>query len=351
MGKHHSEYYSEVEKFETQVTHVTEQVLHEQDRLRNSTLREFNQTVLQLVADYEMFELEGQCDPSKMTFYVEQLEIWTNSLKQLHLELESVDNFLRYVIPNDQSLSTLTNFDEDKITSLQDEVCELRDVNIVQQDKEIESLKQQIIEKSNENLSINEKVKETCLDVSQDIDQCWKLLEQIEDYERRTPSREFDASKDPTFSTYNQWKWNQLAESELKSLEEQLSTLEVTKEKLGSLLAKRATLNPSSDLMEMFTTYQLLNELWEKKIISTLFPDIKNLAIYPQSGKIHFSVGVVEVIIVMEKDVINSVSLFSYELPYNQIESIKEGILYKIENQKSLFNVLITVSDHIINSL
>ncbi|CAH01085.1 Kre28p [Kluyveromyces lactis] len=351
MTHYHSEYYSEVEKFEYQVTHVTEQILQEQDRLRGSTLHEYNQTILQLVSDYEMFNSNGQCDPSEINLPLEKLESWTNSLKQIHLELESIDNFLRYAIPSDQTILNLSKFNESKYETLQAEVSELRDINVVQLQKEIESLQQQITTKSDENLLISEKIKESCLEASQDIDQCWKLLEQLEAYENANPSTEVITTTDPAFSTYNQWKWNQLAESELKHINQQLITLRATKEKLDKVFSKRSELETSPKSIETFTSYQLLSQLWRSKFIRQLLPDIANLEVYPQSGKLKFEVGIMQVIMQIESGIIKSVSLFSYELSYDRIETIKEDILGRIEHQKSLFKVLVVITDYIVNSL
>ncbi|CDO92695.1 unnamed protein product [Kluyveromyces dobzhanskii CBS 2104] len=351
MPHHHSEYHSEVEKFEYQVTHVTEQILQEQDHLRRSTLQEYNQTIIQLVSDYDMFKAHGQSDPSGVSLSLEKLEQWTNGLKQIHLELESIDNFLRYVIPTEQSITNLSKFDESEYQGIQYEVSELRDVNIVQQEKEIESLQHQIIEKSDENLSISETIKESCLEVSQDIDQCWKLLQQLEAYEDVSQSSKDLNTTDPTFSTYNQWKWNQLAESELEYLNQQLTTLRATKEKLEEVFSKRSEIQTSPKMIETFTTYQLLTQLWNTKIIQELLPDITKLEVFPQSGNLMFEVGVVEITLQIEAGTINLVSLFSYKLPYEKVELMKENITSKIEQQQSLYKVLVMVTDYIVSSL
>ena len=186
MTDYRADYYSQIENFENQVTHVTEHILQEQERLRNSTLQEFNQTVSQLIADHEVFALEGQCDPAAIDASLKELEAWTESLKQVHLELESIDNFLRYIIPSNQKLSDLSEFNQEKCESLTKEVVRLRDVDISALLQDISSYQQKITDKSDENLAMNETIKETCLEVSEDIDQCWKLLEQVESYEQST---------------------------------------------------------------------------------------------------------------------------------------------------------------------
>lgn len=351
MTDYRADYYSQIENFENQVTHVTEHILQEQERLRNSTLQEFNQTVSQLIADHEVFALEGQCDPAAIDASLKELEAWTESLKQVHLELESIDNFLRYIIPSNQKLSDLSEFNQEKCESLTKEVVRLRDVDISALLQDISSYQQKITDKSDENLAMNETIKETCLEVSEDIDQCWKLLEQVESYEQSTV-KDKPKHMDPIQSTYDQWKWNQLAETELTHLNQQLETLKDTKEKLSAVIAKRSELKPSPKLMEMFTTYQLLTKFWKSQFIANLLPEVKNLEVYPQSGKLQFEVESIELTVCMQNGVIQTVTLFSHELSYDQIDSIKQGILIKVQSQKrSLFEVLVLITDYIIQSL
>lgn len=104
--------------------------------------------------------------------------------------------------------------------------------------------------------------------------------------------------------------------------------------------------------MEMFTTYQLLTKFWKSQFIANLLPEVKNLEVYPQSGKLQFEVESIELTVCMQNGVIQTVTLFSHELSYDQIDSIKQGILIKVQSQKrSLFEVLVLITDYIIQSL
>lgn len=340
-------YQEEVQKFELQVTRVTEHVLKEQERLRRSALEEFNQTISQLLSEHDNFSLAGQCDPATIGGSLIHLNEWVENLKQLHLELESVDNFLRNIIPADQKWSDLDEFDETKCSELQIEVSDLRDVRISKLDQEISLLQSEVNESCDGTLKLNETIKETCLEVSQDIDQCWKLLDDIECLQSKSLDSE-SSELDPIRTTYNQWKWNQLAESESEYLNEQLKVLTETKLKLEKLIAKKADIKTPPEIIQKYSVYQLITELWNSKLISGLFPNIKNLEVFPQSGKLQFEIDSIEVLLTIHKENIKAIRLFSHELSFEQIDSLKEDIGSKINGVGSLFEMLQVISDCIV---
>lgn len=337
-------YKEKINNLEEQVSIISEKVILDQERQRLAALDDLTQSILQLSKDNKYIpniEEGSYLDPSCIDACIEQFYQIIDLLKMIHLDQETLDNFLRYTITNEELLDIKSTKDP-RYISLQNDVNELKVNKTKQLDQEIFNLKNNIDTISHE-INLNyETVKESCLEVGSKIDDSWKLLHELESIKGENANKEeIKISNNPTKKTYNIWRSIHKYEEDEKYMKKQLKLLEKTKESLETVLSKKLIGKGDARIVENCITLNLLVCLWRKQFIQK---NITNLEVFPQIGKFQFQHGPILIVISLESGSISKIQLF-YESKRDELIDFELELNEKFTNSKDIYQTLNFITD------
>ncbi|AMD19485.1 HCL666Cp [Eremothecium sinecaudum] len=315
------DYSRTLQGLEDQTAHISEQVLVQQEQQRSGALNELQQTILQITENNKFLKCSANTDgklldPRTVPVQLSGCTKLAELLKAVHLEQETLDNFFRYTISNNDTQLEIRSKEDPRYVELSEELEQLESVELSGLEADIEKLDSKIIEETNKVTETNEAVNESCLSVGNVIDNCWKLLDELENL-KRVHTKKVDELV-PLEETHRKWKAMELDFQQQKHLKEQLSILEATKFSL-----EKAVDNSNSDTSangkssESFVTYQLLNDLWKKQFIND--SEIKNLDFFPKTEKLQFQIKGMTCVVSLNSGRIIAIQLFSEETPIDQL--------------------------------
>ncbi|AAS54100.2 AFR728Wp [Eremothecium gossypii ATCC 10895] len=318
-----SGYANDIRKLGEQTAHVSEQVLVQQERQRLGALEELHQSIIQIaeensfVTPIKKDAANVHIDPRGIAVSVQQFKQLAEVLKVTHLEQETLDNFLRYTISDNDQLLDIKSVADSRYARLAEEVCQLEQEELRHLENEIISLNGNITEQTTKVIDANEKVKEECLEVSNGIERCWGLLNELETL--RSTTDEGNVELGPLEETYQKWKSVDHFLQQKLHLKEQLRVLEDTRKSLSEVTKSSGNRAPDLDASEKFVTYRLLDSMWKKQFVDTT--KIRDLELYPRTGKIQFQVADTIYVLAISGDQISNIQLFNDKLPAADLEN------------------------------
>ena len=197
------------------------------------------------------------------------------SLRMIYLEQESLDNFLRYTISSTTKNLPITSIDDPKLLSVENEVEQLENDVIVTRQNELRDIKRSISDKSEKLFNDDCKIKELCIDTSEQIEECERILEEIDELQRAKREKEKRRSQDKLTKiskTYSKWQNIKKLETLNENLLKQIDTLvqhgqsSVIKEKKPERTITRKTIDA-------------LTTMLQKELLPKLYSNIQNIHI------------------------------------------------------------------------
>ncbi|SCV02858.1 LANO_0G00672g1_1 [Lachancea nothofagi CBS 11611] len=319
---------------EEETTTLSEQVLQDQETHYAETVDQVKHSLKQLVEDNEFIfepvpqptDIDLRCIPKRIS----DLGKLAEQLKTTHLEQEMLDNFLRYTIPSADLLQMESSQDE-RFVSLSENVHHLRDEVITELDSDVNELKHEIGQASQKIADQREVVNELCLDTGELVDQCHTLLQELEnstdrlETEQEGESREiYDVPSTEETLTILQSLKEKL--SQKSHLEHHIEHLEQTKTSLSSILETRDqnVQESNSALIDACMSYDALIQFWSNKLIHK---EIKNLEVFPKSGKFQFTFQKVEIVISLSHlGTISKVELYGNGIPLDKVVAARQHV-------------------------
>ncbi|AGO10787.1 AaceriAFR728Wp [[Ashbya] aceris (nom. inval.)] len=318
-----SAYAKDIRKLEEQTAHVSEQVLVQQERQRLGALEELHQSIIQIaeensfVTPIKKDAANVHIDPRGIAASVQQFEQLAEILKVTHLEQETLDNFLRYTISDNDQLLDIKSVADPRYAQLAEEVRKLEQEELQHLENDIVALNGNITEQTTKVIDANEKVKEECLEVSNGIERCWGLLHELETL-RGTTDKD-DVELGPLEETYQKWKSVDHLLQQKLHLKEQLRVLEDTRTSLSEVTKSSGNRVPDFDVSEKFVTYRLLDNLWKKQFVDST--KIRGLEFFPRTGKMQFQVLDTIYVLTISGNQISNIQLFNDKLPAADLEN------------------------------
>ncbi|SCW02999.1 LAFE_0G00716g1_1 [Lachancea fermentati] len=318
---------SQLHELEVQVTSLSDEVLKQQEHHHVQAIEQLKQSVAQ-VAEGNEFVLtdndpsavvDPNCIPGKISEFSQLTEI----LKVTHLEQESLDNFLRYTISSGD-LAQLESVNDEKYVSLNAEIENLRENVIEGLNTEIDKQKLHIIQSSQNIAEKRKLVNETCLEITNLLEDCWKLASELEQLNGEQID-EHKEMQDNTLEITNAL-WESLQEQTIKhsQLEARLKILTSTRNSLERVQAKQGSgVNLDGSMKEACDSYQRLCDFWQNSFVNA---EIKNLKVYPQSNRLQFECLKMDIIITLNDFGIYQINVYDNNIPDVDIHNIRKNI-------------------------
>ncbi|CCD25777.1 Kre28p NDAI_0F04590 [Naumovozyma dairenensis CBS 421] len=315
-----TKYEGQLDDLLMEITQMSEQFLHEQERKVDSTLNEITQSVETMKQDNNtlietqssgagtgtdtaMMMIDIKDFPSNIEKFNKLLEL----LKMVHLDQDSLDYFLRYtVLSNDGSKNkplSLKSIDDPQFVSLEREVDNLQNNEIAQQLNEINGTKLKIFKINDTIFQSNNELNELSLNLGNEIDECWDLLNEFNDLKDKklnsTTKNGVKTSRenDPVNDTYNEFKKLNDQNVKLTKLNDEMNLVQKSvarfKNKTHKYDDKDKDTNGNDEIDKEKQTLEVLNgliKLFENTFMK-ISSNLNNLKISPGKRQIEFEIN------------------------------------------------------------
>lgn len=269
------------------------------------------------------------------------------SLRMIYLEQESLDNFLRYIISSNNRNLPVDSIDDPRFVSIENEVNTLENETIVSSHDELNKIKLDISKKSQQLFNDDCKVKELCIETSEDIETCFSLLNKIEDIQSTRKKNDMRKGKDKinkiteTYDTWNSINQNQRRNERLIEELKHYNDILMTKKKSKNVVKQ----DDDKKLVE-FKTLASLKDLLQTYLLPK-FDNVENLDIQIEEKLVKFNVVDKEKLmtyaVYIELDESNS--LRDIKITHNEI--LAKKVLETFYNETNIYNVIY----HIVNKI
>ncbi|EDO18951.1 hypothetical protein Kpol_2002p21 [Vanderwaltozyma polyspora DSM 70294] len=361
----------ELRELENTVAQASDMVLSEQDHRNASAIREMTQSVIAMSKENSLISVSNEIDyneeignlaidPSLIDEKIKQSNNFVELLKLTHLEQEALDYFLRYTISSTNTLE-LESTSDPKFVSLENEVTELENKTLTEHRDKIQEAKKDISDKSKDLANKQDQINELCLGAANSVDECWKMLNELEDIHsqrdndvKETLSQDTTTTSDLIEETYKEWSSLQTSLTELNNSKDELDQLIAFKNEKhkdnDSTKIRNANIK-NKTITENVKMLKLLINFWESNFIvpGSKKSKLSNLEVYPQTKKFQFKCAEQYTVIIQLNQ--NGGSIKSIEIFENDGKSVQENknlsslILNKYKNPLSSYPIFQVIND------
>lgn len=204
------------------------------------------------------------------------------SLRMIYLEQESLDNFLRYTISSTTKDLPITSIEDPKLIAVEEEVKHLENEVIVTRQTELSDIKRLISEKSVSMFNDDCKIKELCIETSEQIEECERILEEINTLQRAKREKGKRESQDKITKiskTYGKWQNIKRLESTNEKLLRQIESCIKQKQSIGDSKATEGESISQSSIVIKYKAVKVLIKLLQKELLPRLYSNIHNIEI------------------------------------------------------------------------
>ncbi|SCU95033.1 LAMI_0F00672g1_1 [Lachancea mirantina] len=326
---------TQLETLQDEVAILSENALSEQEKHFGDALDQLQESVRQLSENNELVVgsknngliVDTSCIPQR----IDDLSRLTDNLKELHLEQETLDNFLRYTM-SIQDITQLEALDEAKIKILREEVRESEDATTKGLSEVIDALQNQISDVSGSITEGWENINEECLNATNILEECWSLLEEL-DAMKREQQKEAEAAAfkvDPITETYAAWKSMQEMAFHETRLKEQIAALSATKDALQQESRGKAEQSTSADVANKCQTLDLLSKFWTKNFLPE---EADQLDVLLGNDYVQLRCYGVDVLLTYDGDVVTDLKIFGDMPQQNAAERAEREILNSVKDR------------------
>ncbi|CCF59782.1 hypothetical protein KAFR_0H03720 [Kazachstania africana CBS 2517] len=268
------DYRDEIDKLNSELNETTETALAEQEYRAKNLSSDITQIIQSLSQENDLIrvpETEKWIDPSSITPGINESNKIISILKEVYLEQESLDNFLRLTVSsNSNEFDKIRSKDDPVFRELEDEVNYLESTQLQNQLNAINVIKSKISQKSNELSQDEMKINEVCLNTADEIDECFQLIIELEKLQedriekvKNVRLEELNA----TTEAFNEWENIVTLRKNLSELERELHLLKTTNQ--SDKRQDKSLSSSYSVLLELTNLYRKKYQRFTKKLVLT----------------------------------------------------------------------------------
>ena len=253
------------------------------------------------------------------------------SLRMIYLEQESLDNFLRYTISSTTKNLPITSIDDPKLLAVEEEVEHLENDVIVSRQTELRDIKRTISEKSQKMFNDDCKIKELCIDTSEQIEECERILHEIDNLQQVKMEKEKRRSQDKlTKISKTYYKWQNIKRLESKN-EKLLKQIDMSVQRSGSI-------KQTPELSITHKTINALITLLQKYLLPKLYSNIQNISIDSITNSITMEILGVETTKTIRLQLDDSLALSQVEVGTDL--SLQKSLMQQFYGECSIYKII-----------
>lgn len=253
------------------------------------------------------------------------------SLRMIYLEQESLDNFLRYTISSTTKNLPITSIDDPKLLAVEEEVEHLENDVIVSRQTELCDIKRTISEKSQKMFNDDCKIKELCIDTSEQIEECERILHEIDNLQQVKMEKEKRRSQDKlTKISKTYYKWQNIKRLESKN-EKLLKQIDMS-------VQRSVSIKQTPELSITHKTINALITLLQKYLLPKLYSNIQNISIDSITNSITMEILGVETTKTIRLQLDDSLALSQVEVGTDL--SLQKSLMQQFYGECSIYKII-----------